>query len=50
MCLYLLQPVLDVIKRALLGAIVNENDTHGALIVCLSDCSEALLPRGVPDL
>ena len=50
MCLYLLQPVLDVIKRAFLGAIVNENDTHGALIVCLSDRSEALLPRSVPHL
>ena len=50
MCLYLLQPVLDVIKRALFCAIVNKNDTHGALIVCLSDCSEALLPRCVPHL
>ena len=50
MCLYLLQPVLDVIKCAFLGAIVNKNDAHSALVVCLSDCSESLLPRSIPYL
>ena len=50
MGLYLLQPVLDVIKSALLGAIIDKNDAHGAFIVGLGDSTEALLPRSVPYL
>ena len=50
MGLYLLQPVLDVIKRALLRAIIDKNDAHGAFVVSLGDCAEALLPRSVPHL
>ena len=50
MCLNLLQPVLDVIKGTLFSAIVNKNDAHGALIVCLSDSTEAFLTRSIPNL
>ena len=50
MRLYLLQPVLDVIKSALLGAIINKNDSHGAFIVGLGDRTEAFLPRSIPHL
>ena len=50
MRLNLLQPVLDIVKCRLLGAIVDENDAHCALIICLSDCAEAFLPGSVPHL
>jgi hypothetical protein len=50
MCLNLFEPILNVAKCAFFSAIVDEDDPHGALIVCLCDCSEALLARCVPNL
>ena len=50
MRLNLLKPVRDVAERGLLRAIVNEDDSHGAFVVRLRDCSEALLSGGVPHL
>ena len=46
----LLNPVTNVIERALVGAVVGKDDTHGALVVGLSDGAEALLSGGVPYL
>ena len=50
MCFDLLEPVLDVVKGGLLGAVVDEDDTHGALVVGLRDCPKSFLACGVPDL
>jgi len=50
MSLDLLEPVGDVVKGGLLGAIIDKNDAHGALVVRLRDCSETLLPCSVPHL
>ena len=50
MSLDLLQPVLDIVKGTLLSAVVDEDDTHGALIVSLCDCSETLLASCIPHL
>ena len=44
------EPVLDVVKSLLLSDVVNKNNAHSAFVVCLSDCSEPLLPGSVPDL
>ena len=48
--LYLLEPVRDIVKCGLLGAVVDEDDAHGALVVRLRDRAEALLSRRVPHL
>ena len=50
MRLDLLQPVLYVVKGGLLRAIVHQNDSHCALVVCLSNRSEAFLSRRIPYL
>ena len=50
MRLNLLEPVLDIVKCGLFGAVVDENDAHGALVIRLRDRAEALLPRRVPYL
>ena len=50
MQLYLTDPILDILETFLLGAIVSENDAHGALIVGLRDGAEPLLARCVPNL
>ena len=50
MCLYLLEPVLDVVKATLLATIIHEQNAHGTLIIRLSDRPKPLLPRGVPHL
>ena len=50
MSLDLLQPVRNVVESGLLGAVVDQDYTHGALVVSLCDRSEALLPRCVPYL
>ena len=46
----LLEPVLDVVKGGLLGAVVNEDDAHGALVVGLRDRPKSFLAGGIPDL
>ena len=50
MLLNLLQPLGDVVEGLLLGAIVHEDDSHGALVVSLGNCAESFLPSGVPNL
>ena len=50
MRLNLLQPVRDIVKRALLCAVVHKNDAHSTLVVCLGDRPESLLPRCIPNL
>ena len=49
-CLDLLQPVLNVIKSSLFCAIIDKDDTHGALVVGLCDCTETFLASSVPHL
>ena len=46
----LFQPVLDIVKGAFLSAIVDKDDTHCALVVCLRDSAEAFLASCVPHL
>ena len=46
----LLEPVLNVVESALLSAVVDEDDAHGAFVVGLCDRAEAFLSRSVPNL
>ena len=46
----LLKPVLDVVKSALLRAVVHEHDSHRTLVISLRDRAEPFLASGVPDL
>lgn len=46
----LIQPILNVVKRCLLSAVVHKNDTHGSLVVGLCDCPESFLAGCVPHL
>ena len=48
--LNLLEPVRDIVKCGLLGAVVDEDDAHGALVIRLCDRAEAFLSRRVPYL
>ena len=50
MCINLFEPIHNVSESARLSTIVNENDSHSTLVVGLRDCSETLLPGGVPHL
>lgn len=50
MLIDLLEPVLYVIECSQIGAIVHEDDSHCALVVCLCNCAEALLTCRVPYL
>ena len=46
----LLQPVRDIVKSALLSAVVHQDDAHSPLVVCLRDRAEPLLTCCVPNL
>ena len=46
----LFEPIRDIVKCGLLGAVVDENDAHGALVIRLCDRAEAFLSRRVPYL
>ena len=46
----LLEPVLDVVERRLLCAVVDQEDAHRALVVRLCDRPEPLLAGSVPHL
>ena len=46
----LFEPVRDIVKCGLLGAVVDEDDAHCALVIRLCDRAEALLSRRVPNL
>ena len=48
--LNLLEPVRDIVKCGLLGAVVDEDDAHGTFVIRLRDRAEALLSRSVPHL
>ena len=50
MSLNLLQPVGNVVESCFLGTVIDQDDTHCALVVSLRDCSEALLSCCVPYL
>ena len=50
MRLNLLDPVSDVVEGLLIRAVVNKDNSHGALVVCLGDSSEPFLAGCVPDL
>ena len=47
---YLLEPVLDVSEGLLVGAVVDQDDAHGSLVVGLRDGAEPLLASSVPHL
>lgn len=42
--------LLRTVETLLIRHIVDQQDTHGASVVCGGDCSEALLSRGIPYL
>lgn len=44
----LLQPLLDVVEGIHVGDIVDDADAVSAAVVGRGDCSEALLPGGIP--
>lgn len=46
----LTEPIRNVVEGLLLSAVIYEDYSHGAFVVCLSDCSEPFLPGRVPDL
>ncbi len=46
----LFQPICYVIEWELRRTIKYKNDTHGAFVISLCDCSEAFLASSVPDL
>ena len=50
MLIYLFEPVLNVVERPLVRAVIDEYDTHSSLIVCLRDSPEPFLSSGVPYL
>ena len=50
MLINLLEPVRNVIKSLLVGAVIDQNDTHGPFVVSLRNGSESLLPCSIPDL
>ena len=50
MRLNLFEPVRDIVKCGLLGAVVDEDDAHCALVIRLCNCAEALLSCRVPHL
>ena len=47
---YLLQPILNVVEGLLFSAVINQDDSHGSLVVSLGDCSESFLSSSVPNL
>ncbi len=50
MILDLANPVANVVKTVLAGAIISEDDALGSSVVGLSDGPESLLASCVPDL
>ena len=44
------EPVLDIVEGFLFGDIIDEDDPVRALIVCRSDCFEALLAGRIPNV
>ena len=46
----LLQPLLDVVERNLVGDVVHDDDPVRASVVRTGDGAEPLLPRSIPDL
>jgi hypothetical protein len=50
MLIYLLKPIGNVIEGLLVSAVVNQDDSHGSLVVGLSDSPESLLACSVPHL
>ena len=50
MLINLLQPVLYIIEGLFLSAVVNENDSHGSLVVSLRYSPKPLLPGCIPNL
>lgn len=46
----LLEPILNIVKSHLFGAVIHQNDAHCTLVVGLCNCSEALLACCVPNL
>jgi hypothetical protein len=47
---YLAQPILDIIERVFLGHIVDKQNAHCSLIVCLGDGPKPFLPGSIPYL
>jgi hypothetical protein len=50
MLVNLFEPVLYVVKGLLVSAVINENNSHGSLVISLSNSSESLLASSVPNL
>lgn len=50
MTVYLLEPVGDIIKSSFLSYVIHEYDSHGSLVVSLSNCAKSFLASGVPHL
>jgi len=50
MCLDLFQPVLNIAESALFSAIIDQNNSHRTLVICLGDSTETLLASCVPYL
>ncbi len=50
MLVYLLKPILDVVECRLVSAVIHQDDTHGALIISLSNGPESFLSCCVPNL
>lgn len=50
MLVNLFQPVLYIVESLLVGAIVNQDDTHGSFIISLGNSTEAFLTSSIPHL
>lgn len=50
MLINLLEPGRNVVKCLLVSAVVDQDDSHSSLVVCLRNCAESLLAGGVPYL
>lgn len=50
MLINLFQPVLYIVESLLVGAIVNQYDTHRSLVISLGNSTEAFLASSVPHL
>ena len=50
MCIYLPDPISDVVKTILTCAIISKNDALGSSIICLSYSSKPFLSCSVPYL
>lgn len=44
----LVEPLLDVVERLLVGDVIHHNNAVGSPVVRRRDGAEPLLPRGVP--